>query len=144
MGLPEGYAAKLPSFYHDKRLAKHARGSAVGNAWHVPQLVCCVFILLAHVTGVKAQQADHFQEPALPGLQFTSKDQLRSAGLLDVKDWLQDALRRLEPYQVPSKLFPDVNEDMLFILRVYEFTQGEQFIPGLDLDVLCSNEAWAT
>ena len=45
---------------------------------------------------------------------------------------------------MPSALRPDLDEDMLFVLRIYEWhttSQNKSFIPGLDLSVLISNEA---
>ena len=46
--------------------------------------------------------------------------QYRSAGLLDVEQWRNGALQRLSPFSVPLHLLPDVDEDMLFVPRVYE------------------------
>ena len=147
MGLPEGYTETLPSFYKDKRVAKHARGAAVGNAWHLPQVLCAFFCILASMTGVKGAYvtAPTLSDPGLlpPSLAFGTVDQLRAAGFLDTQAWLHEALCLLQPWEVPQAAMPKVDEEMLYVLRIYEFTmaaQAKPFVPGLDLSILMANE----
>ena len=148
MGMPEGYTSTLPSFFKDKRVARHSRGAAVGNAWHIPQILCAIFCIFAPLVGVKGALVDvsstSFEQDILPSsLAFGTMDQLRAAGYLNTTAWLYESLHLVQPWQVPADAIPKVDEEMLYVLRTYEFTmasQGKPFVPGLDLEVLQANE----
>ena len=99
------------------------------------------------MTGVKGAYvtAPTLSDPGLlpPSLAFGTVDQLRAAGFLDTQAWLHEALCLLHPWSVPQAAMPKVDEEMLYVLRIYEFTmaaQAKPFVPGLDLSILMANE----